>query len=207
MPSKKKARSQARKAKKEEARQQAAISSDIRGDSAAPGGSSCNHIKFPEDRTLADFKEARDLFIDFDTKHEAHIAKIYAACDIGGEVGTQMKNDAIDHGQNFACDILQKFHLLDEANKDVLRQLLISKGINWILDAQEKGIDFMRYASHTTKSMRTLMIFLQPLFYLIDWIDQAYRDDFTSLSSQINHILASPREFVKFFHEEVLVAA
>jgi hypothetical protein len=53
MPSKKKERSLARKAKKEEAKQQAATSSD---------GSSCNHIKLPE---LEDIKEACVLFQGF----------------------------------------------------------------------------------------------------------------------------------------------
>jgi hypothetical protein len=68
MPSKKKARSQARKAKKEQARQQAVASGN---GSANPGGPSCSHIKLPEDRTLEDFKEALALFMDFNTTYEA----------------------------------------------------------------------------------------------------------------------------------------
>jgi hypothetical protein len=72
MPSKKKARSQARKAKKEEARHQASSNSDIGGGSAASGGSSCRHIKLPESRRIEDFKDAWALFMDFNVKCEAH---------------------------------------------------------------------------------------------------------------------------------------
>jgi hypothetical protein len=69
MPSKKKARSQARKAKKEEAGKQATRSSDSGSRNANPGdGSSCNHLKLSENRTMDDFKEAPALFDDFNNK-------------------------------------------------------------------------------------------------------------------------------------------
>ncbi|KAL3793925.1 hypothetical protein ACHAWO_002305 [Cyclotella atomus] len=58
MPSRKKARSQARKAKKEA--QQAASSTD--SGIVAPGGSLCTHIEVPHNRTLEDFKEATAYF-------------------------------------------------------------------------------------------------------------------------------------------------
>jgi hypothetical protein len=88
MPSKKKARSQARKAKKEEANQQAAASSsDGSNGSAAPGDSTCNHIKLPEGRTVEDFKEAWALFQYFTTQFEAYHTMLGVAFDIGGEVG------------------------------------------------------------------------------------------------------------------------
>lgn len=57
MPSKKKARSQARKAKKEEAKQQAASSSGNYSGGAARGGSSCRHMKLPEDHAFEDVEE------------------------------------------------------------------------------------------------------------------------------------------------------
>jgi hypothetical protein len=87
MPSKKKARSQARKAKKEQTRQQGTISSDGNAD---PDTSSCNHLKLPENRTVEDFNEARALFEDFTAQNEAHYAKIRIVSAIRGEIGDQM---------------------------------------------------------------------------------------------------------------------
>jgi hypothetical protein len=78
MPSKKKARSQARKAKKEA--KQAAMSSNC-GNGFCAGGSSCTHIKLPENRTLESFKDACALFQDFDGKFEAYIKRICTGMD------------------------------------------------------------------------------------------------------------------------------
>lgn len=67
--------------------------------------------------------------------------------------------------------------LLDHVNREAFRQLLISRGTNVIFSDEEK---------------------LKPFTYLIDQIDGPNGEPLSY--SQANHLLVSPREFVKFFH-------
>jgi hypothetical protein len=192
MPSKKKARSLARKAKKEEARQQAAASSsDIDIQNA--------HIKLPEDRPLGDFKEAIELFNDFRAKMSDYEDRVIAAL-AGAESGDQMLNldDAREYGYRISLNTSEKSELLDDTNKNVFQQLLVLLGINMIKHAEENGVDFIELASSDTSEMRAFTIFFVPLMFLIDEIEQTKGHDITSY--QLNHTLASPREFVRFFY-------
>jgi hypothetical protein len=59
---------------------------------------------------------------------------------------------------------------LDDANRDVFRQLLTSKGVEFILDAQEEGL--IQTTSCTTEDMAMFMVLLKPLVCLLSVIDQ-----------------------------------
>jgi hypothetical protein len=60
-------------------------------------------------------------------------------------------NDANAYGLELARTSLQKFHLLDDMNRNVFRQLLISRGVQKILGAEEKGLDFIHFATSDTQ--------------------------------------------------------
>jgi hypothetical protein len=195
MPSKKKARSQARKAKKEEARQQAAASNSD-GSNVAPGSSqasvrsSCTHINnLLVNCTLEDFKEAVTLFMDFDTNYETYHRRVDADAsssdDIGGEIDCQMLQDMDLQTKH---DIHPKYLLLDDANKEVFRQLLISKGTHTILCMQQTRMDWTE--------MRDVTVYLMPVAILVLLIENGPN----SYYSQQNHLSTSPREMVKMFH-------
>jgi hypothetical protein len=156
MPSKKKARSQARKAKKET--QQAASSTD--SDIAAPGDSSCDHIELPENRTLEDFKKAYGLFQYFRAKVEARTK---------GRADNEQIIDIYN----------QKFLLLDQANKDIFRQLLVSSGVQLILN----GKNFIQCPD----TIEATMAIYGPYIILLRAIDGCLS------SIQLNHLIASPR--------------
>jgi hypothetical protein len=131
MPSKKKSRSQARKAKKEA--KQAAFKTDhanAAGGSEAPTSSSCTHIKMPENCTWDDFKAAVALFEEFDTE----------SLDI-----------------TLALDVKRKFMSLDDMNKGMFLQLVVAKGVNLILLAMEVGVDFIQLANYRNPVWPSLM--------------------------------------------------
>jgi hypothetical protein len=171
MPSKKKARSQARKAKKEEAGKQATRSSDSGSRNANPGdGSSCNHLNLPENRTLEDFKEACALCTDFDTNYGAYFERMGVAFGMEGENCSQFA-----HGEIVRMSkVIQYIHLQmlarsDDANNEVFRQLLISKGIGLILDAQKIGR--IQFVSSEETETRRFMNVLLPITTAINLID------------------------------------
>jgi hypothetical protein len=136
MPSKKKARSQARKAKKKEAKQQAA------------GATSCTHMKLPEDHASEELA-AHELFRDFDTKWDAHytqmgIEGIWVKCknldDVNKDMfrqlliakGVAVLLDAHQKGQiNFAsCSI----HEMKDCNVDFVPFLMPIIGLLDLID-------------------------------------------------------------------------
>jgi hypothetical protein len=53
---------------------------------------------------------------------------------------------------------------------EVFRQLLTSKGVEFILDAQEEGL--IQTTSCTTEDMAMFMVLLKPLVCLLSVIDQ-----------------------------------
>jgi hypothetical protein len=197
MPSKKKARSKARRAKKEKARQQAAGRTECINRSRAPGGASCTHIKLPDNRTLDDFQEACALFEDFVTMFEFYHSKMDEALGVKGDI--QMTRDIMaTTALQLDRDILPKcLFLLNNESKDVFQQLVISKGIQLILSIQDAGVDFIQFASITTPAIGDLAIFLLPLISLITCIENGGGDP---SYSQVNHTYASPREVIKMFH-------
>jgi hypothetical protein len=118
MPSKKKARSQARKAKKEEAKQQATGSFEIGGGSTNTGGSSCTHIKLPDGRTLNDFKEACELYEDYNTKFGSYFERLIETnIGNGGEIDYRM---LLDKSNSIAFELAREpeFQVLDDASKE-----------------------------------------------------------------------------------------
>jgi hypothetical protein len=90
---------------------------------------------------MEDIKEAYELFEDFDKKYEAYYGRLRAALGVKGENGDEVMDDAREKGCAISFKIIDAklVLLLGDASKDILRQLLISKGINRILDLKEKG--------------------------------------------------------------------
>jgi hypothetical protein len=154
----------------------------------------CRHIKLPENYSVGDFKEALTLFQDFDTKYESYHNMISVAFNTGQEIGGD-----IDHMRDAIVDeTFQKLVLLDDASKEVFRQLLISGGMQIILSEQEGGFDFFQLASSTTPDTSLVMMSLAPLIYLIVLIENGDGSSY----SQVNHTMACPREMVKFFSQK-----
>jgi hypothetical protein len=118
MPSKKKARSLARKAKKET--KQAADISNRHSGSAAPDTSSCTHIKVPDNCTWDDFIEARALFEDF-------FANIVAY----NRSNDWAMRGIFCHGMALSLANFERYTLLDDMNKDLFRQLVVSRGSDY----------------------------------------------------------------------------
>jgi hypothetical protein len=198
MPSKKKARIRARKAKKEQARQQQAASrSKCINISRASGGSSCTHMKLPDNRTLDDFKEAYALFEAFETRFEVYRSRMIEALGTRGDI--RLSSDIMaTTSHQLDRDILPKcLFLLNNESRDVFQQLVISKGIQLILSIQEAGVDFIEFSSITTSDIGDLAIFLLPLISLITCIENGGGDP---NYSQVNQTYASPREVIKMFH-------
>jgi hypothetical protein len=81
-------------------------------------------------------------------------------------------------------DIARKFLLLDDGNKYVFQQLVVLEGVKTIIEWQTVG--FIRDK------------LMMPLILFIDMIDQ--RAGCGLRYSEVNHMMAGPREFVRFFH-------
>jgi hypothetical protein len=77
-------------------------------------------------------------------------------------------------------------------NRDVFRQLALSKGVKMILDFKETG--------WTTQKRTECVYLLMPLLYAIDLVDRLNGECDGLTTTQMNYLRASPREVVKFFH-------
>lgn len=161
-----------------------------------PHRSSCTHIKLPENSTLEDFKEARALFEDFDAKFSVHQLRMGEAYATRGTIGSPMIGEQTNRMCQVVYDIEQKFMLLDDANRAVFRQLVISRGINAIFGQQEIGMDFLQFSEDDMQILILLLLPCMSLIYMIDGMnsggDRVMR--LMYCHSLVNQIWASPRD-------------
>jgi hypothetical protein len=111
-----------------------------------------------------------------------------------------LTGEVANAGIQLDSDTYAKFPLLNDANKDVFRQLLLSRGIDLILTAQETT-EIFQLGSCTDQHRRYFMVvFFAPIFSLIGMIDPREGDTYGYGSFQFNQLSASPREMLKMFH-------
>lgn len=144
------------------------------------------HIKLPENCTWGDLNEACALCDDFNPRISNHYASMGNAFCYH-ELSEFMYREARIIGE--------KLPLLDDMSKDVMRQLFISRGVYQILHAQERG--FFQLSSSTNPDI--FKAALMPLAYLIDQLLEHPNGGGLS-NIQVNQMLTSPRELVRFFH-------
>jgi hypothetical protein len=135
------------------------------------------------------------------TNYKAYFDKITAALAMGEEIGSKIAIGEIARMIDMIRDNhIQKLVLLDDANKGVFQQLLVSKGIKLILSAQDTG--YIEITSSTAQKMRVCSIVLMPLIAAIDidLIDARNGDNCGFTSLKFSQQCVSPREAVRVFH-------
>jgi hypothetical protein len=143
----------------------------------------------PGNCTWDDFNDARTLCEDFNTKYAAHFAKLSREMTAREIVGSASK---------LVLDIMEKFACLDDMNKDMFRQLLVSKGVETILFGQKYGIDFMQVSSCASPEMGPLSMSLLPLRRTIAMIDAVHGSGWKRF--QVDQLCSCPRDLVRIFH-------
>lgn len=96
------------------------------------------------------FEDFEKLCREYITEYESYFKEIEAEVK-----GQEDLTAAANLFEDFSID--RKLLLLDDADRDVFRQLLIAKGVQWILNAEEIGLDFIQLVSCYAPEMEALL--------------------------------------------------